>query len=146
MNAIATNIIVDRAGRSYSVQHTGITANRDIPTASVQLWKLEALRKVNGFEKLASNWDGWNSEAPNRATRQTAIDLLLSVPGDYETVRVVPVSGGGYQFEWSIGSRELEISIDGNANIEALRIKDGIPLEDEEPHDLVELFNWISSR
>lgn len=145
MSATATNI-VDRAGQSYSVQHSGNTVNRDIPTASVQPWKLEALRKVNGFEKLAPNWDGWDSEAPNRATRQTAIDLLLNVPGDYETVRVVPVSGGGYQFEWSVGDRELEISIDGNANIEALRVEYGIPLEDEEPYDLPALFNWISSR
>lgn len=144
MSATATNT-VDRSQRSYSTEHAGITVNRDIPTASVQPWKREALRKVIGFEKLAPNWDGWNSEAPNRATRQTAISLLLNVPGDYETVRVVPVSGGGYQFEWSVGDRELEISIDGNA-IEALRVENGVPLEDEEPYDLPALFNWISSR
>lgn len=145
MSATATNTI-DRSQRSFSTEHPGITVNRDIPTASVQPWKREALKKVVGFEKLAPNWDGSNSEAPNRATRQMAISLLLNVPGDYETVRVVPVSGGGYQFEWSVGDRELEISIDGKANIEALRVENGIPQEDGESYDLPALFNWISSR
>lgn len=145
MSSAATNK-VERSGRSHSSQNSGVTVNHDIQVGGMDYWRREAIQKVIGFTNLAPNWDGEGSRGPSLAVRQTAMDLLLQVPGDYQVVRVVPISGGGYQFEWSVGDRDVEISIDGNSKIEALRVEDGVPVEDNETYSLREIFDWIYSR
>ncbi len=59
--------------------------------------------------------------------------------------RVVPVSGGGYHFEWSVGNRELEFSIEPSGRLEALCIQDSIPVEESPALDLATLFGWLIS-
>ncbi len=110
-------------------------------------WRREAIQKVIAFGELAQNWDSHGSQAPSWAVRQKAVDLLLSVPGEiFPAPRIVPVSGGGYHFEWSVGHRELEISIEPDCRIEALQVENGMPIEGGPFKDLPALFDWLASR
>jgi hypothetical protein len=125
-----------------------ITVNASIPVARMEQWRREAIQKVIRYGTLAPNWDAHGSVAPSFAVRQSAIDLLLSVPSELlPSPRIVPVSGGGYHFEWSVGERELEISIDASCHIEALQVENGMPVEEAQPiEDVSALFNWILAR
>lgn len=147
MSAAAATNRVTLPAHSHSRYLPGITVNDSIPVGGMEQWRREAIQKVIGFSTLAPNWDGHGSEAPSRAVRQTALDLLLSVPGElFPAPRVVPTSGGGYHFEWPAGDRELEISIEPDSRIEVLRVQDGMPIEDSSQMDLTGLFGWLAAR
>ena len=142
--AAATNRVTPPV-HSHSLQQPGITVNASIPVGGMEQWRREAIQKVIGFSRLAQNWDSNGSDAPSRAVRQTAIDLLLRVPGElFPSPLIVPVSGGGYHFEWCVGNRELEISIEPDCHIDALRVEHGMPIEDVPYGDFVALFNWLA--
>ena len=144
--AAATNRVTSPV-HSHSLQQSVITANGSIPVGGMEQWRREAIQKVIRFSSLAANWDSHGSEAPTREVRKTAIDLLLSVPGElFPAPLIVPVSGGGYHFEWSVGDRELEISIELDCHIEALRVEHGMPIEGDPYRDLPALFDWLASR
>ncbi len=144
--AAATNRVSSPV-HSHSLQQSGITANASIPVGGMEQWRLEAIQKVIRFGGLEPNWDSHGSEAPTRAVRQTTINLLLSVPGEcFPAPLIVPVSGGGYHFEWAVGDRELEISIEPDCQIDALRVEHGMPIEDGPYRDLTALFDWLASR
>lgn len=146
MSAAAATNKVTLPAQSYSPQDDGITVNAAIPVGTMDASRREAIQKVIRFGTLVPNWDSRGSEAPARAVRQTAIDLLLSVPGElFPAPRIVPVSGGGFHFEWSVSDRELEISIEPNCRIEALRVEHGMPIEDDPSQDLPALFGWLAS-
>jgi len=107
-------------------------------------WKRQAIQKVNNLSRLQPNWDAQGSQAPTWVIRQAAIDLLLRVPvSPLPTPSVVPVSGGGYHFEWTVGDRELEISIEHDFSVEALRVVSGVPIEPDEIADMRRLFTWL---
>jgi len=110
----------------------------------MELWRREAIKKVIQLGGLAQNWDSYGSGAPTWGVRRAAIDLLLSVPSEVAPA-IVPVSGGGLHFEWSLGNKELEISIDADSRIETLKVENGIPLDDNVSQELSALFGWLAS-
>lgn len=147
MSAAATTNRVTLPAQSYSVQQPGITVNAAIPVGGMELWKREAIQKVIAFGNLRPNWDSRGSQAPNRWVRAAAIDVLLGVPDDsLPAPRIVPTSGGGLHFEWSTGDRELEISVEPDCRIEALRVEHGMPIEDDSVSGLLAFFGWLASR
>lgn len=144
--AAATNRVTPTA-HSHSPQHSGIAVNGAIAVGGMEAWRREAIQKVIRFSTLAPNWDSHGSQAPTLAVRQTAINLLLGIPDElFPTPRIVPSSGGGYHFEWSVGHRELEISIEPDCRIEVLRVEHGVPIEDGSHMDLSALFGWLAQR
>jgi hypothetical protein len=82
----------------------GSTVNADIPVGTIEPWRTAAIQKVISLGSLADNWDARGSAAPRRGVRETAIDFLMKVPS-VGAPRIVPISGGGYHFEWSIGGK-----------------------------------------
>ena len=145
-SAAATNKVTLPA-YSHSRFLAGSTVNDAIPVVGgMEQWRSEAIQKVIGFGTLEPNWDSHGSQAPALAVRQTAIELLMKVPGGlFPAPRIIPSSGGGYHLEWSIGHRELEISIEPDCQIEALRVENGVPIEDGPQMDLAALFYWLAS-
>lgn len=142
--AAATNR-VEPTPHSHAATHSGITVNRDIPVGSVEGWRTEAVQKMIQFAGLPTNWDARGSLAPAMGVRQKAFEFLMSVPS-VGAPRIVPISGGGYHFEWSFGNRELEISIEPDCRIEALRVENGMPIEESPSLDLPALFGWLISK
>jgi hypothetical protein len=58
--------------------------------------------------------------------------------------RILPVSGGGIQFEWENGKRELEIEFRPDMNIEFLLAEDGEPIEARKDFKSVDdLLSWL---
>jgi len=147
MSTAAITNRVSLPAHSHARVYGGITSNPDVPIAGMEQWRRDAVAKVIGLAGLAANWDGHGSNAPSRAARQRALELLFSVPGNVSTTpAIVPVSGGGYHFEWSVGNRELEISIDANSHVETLCVENGMPIDDEAPQDWPALFGWLASQ
>jgi hypothetical protein len=113
-------------------------------------WKRQAIQKVIGFSTLPLNWDSHGSEAPRRDVTTTAIDFLLNIPAEtLPAPLVVPTSGGGFHIEWSIADRELEISIEPDCRIDALRVEHGVPVESDPFDDLSAIFAsfaWLAAR
>lgn len=144
--AAATNVVEPTPHSHVHVSPGGVTVNPDIPVGSVEAWRTEAIQKVIGFGNLHENWDGRGSSAPSMAVKQTAIEFLMRVPS-IGAPRVVPTSGGGYHFEWLVANRELELSIEPDCKFEALRVENGMPI-DEEPStlELRALFRWLISK
>jgi hypothetical protein len=123
----------------------GSTVNADIPIGSIEPWRTAAIQKAISLGNLPDNWDARGSSAPRRAVMQAAIDFLMKVPS-IGAPRIVPISGGGYHFEWSFGGRELEVSLDENCRFEALFVDNGMPLEEDPPMNLAALFGWLISK
>ena len=147
MSAAAATNRVTIPANSRSGYLPGITVNDSIPVGGMEQWRSEAIQKIIGFSKLPPNWDSHGSQAPCLAVRQVAIDFLLKVPGEmFPAPRIVPSNGGGYHFEWSVGHRELEISIDPDCRFETLRVEHGVPMEDGSQMELTALFDWLASR
>ena len=143
--AAATNTVT-RPAQSQSSRDSRITVNLAIPVGGMDRSLREAIQKIASFGNLAANWDGQGSNAPSWGVRQAAIDFLLTIPGTYPTPRVVPVSGGGFNFEWTIGNRELEVCIEPNGSLEVLRVENGMPLEYDSSDDLPAVFGWLASQ
>lgn len=146
MSAHAATNKVTRPAEALPLQHVGITVNCAIPVGGMEAWRREAIQKVIRFGTLGPNWDSRGSQAPTRAVNQATIELLLTVPGDLQHApRIVPVSGGGVHFEWAVGDRELEISVEPDCRVEVLRVEHGMPIEDDPSMDLSALFGWLAS-
>ncbi|MEX0804430.1 MAG: hypothetical protein WD688_14105 [Candidatus Binatia bacterium] len=74
--------------------------------------QIEAIRKLLQLLTLSHGWDSYDSPPPSEVAIMAAVRLILGIDIDYfVSPRIVPVSGGGVQLEWSFGSREVEIEI-----------------------------------
>ena len=58
--------------------------------------------KLDELKRFEKNWD----------IIQAAHEFLANMPADIEFPAVVPGSSGNVQFEWNVGSRELELEIE----------------------------------
>jgi len=142
--AAATNL-VEQTPVSHVRTYGGISANGAIPVDGIEPWRTEAIQKVIQFGALPENWDGRGGVAPAMAVRQKAFEYLMSVPS-IGAPRIVPTSGGGFHFEWSVGPREIEIYIEPDCTVEALRVLDGMPMDDNLSMNVSALFHWLVSK
>src|SRR6267143_1859591 len=126
---------------SQLLYRSGIAVNPSVPVGGMAPWRREAIQKAIGLTNLQPNWDSYGSHAPSRAVIQTAIHFLRNVAGEnLPTPLVVPISGGGLHFEWTIDHRELEVAIDPKGSLEMLRVQDGMPIENDDVRGINEVF------
>ncbi len=142
--AIASSGMWTLDGRSDAV-----AGNTSIRVGRMNQWQREAVAKVLRFAySLRQNWDSYSSAPIRTWVVKTAIDLIREVPFDnLSAPRVVPVSGGGIQLEWSKGNRDLEIEVRPDRSIEGLKVLAGMPVDDGQEltssADIEELFSWL---
>jgi len=89
-------------------------------------WLANASRKLSELSRYPNDWDSYGSPAISITALTNAIHFLSSFVFHTPAPVIVPVPGGGIQFEWQAGRRELELEIDPNGRIEYLKV-----LEDE---------------
>lgn len=80
------------------------------------------------FDRLAAfgdNWDGYGAKPLNPKLLSTARTLLKSI-ADEPPPKIVPLSGGGVQFEWNKGRRSFEIGIEDEYEFDYLKYEIGI--------------------
>lgn len=106
--------------------------------------QVKAIQKIAGFEQLPMNWDSYGSRRVADAVIRNAIDLVMTTFDLGPVPRILPVSGGGVQFEWEKGERELEIEILPDLRIEYLLAENGEPVEPRRDFKSIDdLLSWL---
>ena len=124
-----------QAQRSHqSTQWSGV-----VFVSELSQWQIDAIRKLDQLHALPRDWDSYGSSPPSEIAVKAAVRLILDIDFDYfVSPHIVPISGGGVQLEWSLGSREVEIEIDSEGSAEYLECSFGKPIE-EGPISLVDV-------
>ncbi len=129
-----------------------VASNRSVRVGGMNEWQRKAIGKVLEYKwQLNSNWDSYESNPIGEWVTYAATKLVEKIPFDnIPAPRVVPVSGGGIQMEWSKGHRDLEIYFRPDQSIEILKIVDGVPLNDGEGLTSINLgvesiFSWLNA-
>jgi len=105
--------------------------SRVVLVSELSQWQIDAIRKIFQLLALDSDWDSYGSPPPSEVAVKAAVRLILGIDIDYfVSPRIVPVSGGGVQLEWSLGTREVEIEIDNEGSAEYLKSSKGKPIEE----------------
>jgi hypothetical protein len=94
---------------TISGDEIAITPSAD-PDENTAPWLIKATDDLDQIMNLPDNWDSYKSPSISFRLLMNAKNFLSSL--EFENVsppRVVPVSGGGIQFEWQYGNRELEV-------------------------------------
>lgn len=87
--------------------------SRIIPVERLEPWQIEALRGLLRAAALPANWDSYGSPPPTASAIEASLRIIGGVAAlsDLPAPDVVPVGGGGIQFEWRSGERELEVKV-----------------------------------
>ena len=116
-----------QAQRSYASPQW----SRVVLVSELSQWQIEAIRKLVQLLALPRDWDSYGSSPPSEVAVKAAGSLILDIDLEYVvSPRIVPVSGGGVQLEWRVGSRELEIEISYEGSAEFLKSLDAKPVEE----------------
>lgn len=114
-------------------------------------WETQSVKSVLQMQKLPSDWDSYGSPPPARKAVDASLVLLWQITKlgleDLPVPHVVPVPGGGIQFEWQVGSRELELEVLPDGSAEFLKVEDGDPIVEGplEGWKMLALFAWLTS-
>jgi hypothetical protein len=123
--------------------------NSAVPTETLSEWQIHGIKTLKKVLSLPENWDSYGSPPPTVAAATTAMAILTSTTIEYFIApRVVPISGGGLQLEWEIGSRVLELEILDDGSVEYLTMEAGEPHREDRLHltdDVRPLFLWLLS-
>ena len=114
-------------------------------------WRAGVLEKLSTFKKLPHSWNSYGSPPPSdKAIKNAASFLMMMSDENLPRPRVIPISGGGIQFEWNYGERELELEFRPDGTFEYLwvpdRNSDGteVPLQTLSLKEIESLFSWLT--
>ncbi len=113
-------------------------------------WQIQALPGVLALANLPPDWDSYGSPPPSPQAITASINLLEMIDVDDLTVpHIVPVPGGGIQFEWNMNSRELELEVLPNGAVEFLQWHDDDVIKEGKmtwrtPGQLQSLLAWLT--
>jgi hypothetical protein len=114
------------------------------------LWLREVKGKLEDIQSLPHNWDLEGGAAIDEEIVRLAGELLLPLHRlNPPMPRIAPILGGGIQFEWRRGDKELEIEITPDGRVEYLAIEGDVSQEDRlpDPHnDVWALVEWLTDR
>ena len=115
------------AGASpFPSPHPSFSKYFQIPPCATRNDYADVLFDLQTLSHLAPDWDSYGSSPPDKGILDKAEAFLLSLPTGTPSPSVVPVSGGGVQFEW-YEDCYLEIEFQPNGGIEYLGVlPDGI--------------------
>lgn len=107
--------------------------NDIIPIFGNPPWVQLALTSIKDIANLPPNWDGYGSPPLSQKAYQYAVAILKSLTGDdLPQPSIVPISGGGMQFEWRHKGRELELEIDPESDeMVYLKVHEDFTMEED---------------
>lgn len=115
-------------------------------------WRESVIEKLSSYRSLPHNWNSYGSPPPSTLAIQKAIGFVSVLLDDSQPrPRVTPVSGGGIQFDWSFGKRELEIEFLPNGTIKYIFSpdwdSDGIEdtIDSVTISEVARLFEWLTT-
>ena len=115
------------------------------------VWEIAAKMGVLTITSLPNNWDTYGSPPPTDIAVDVSLDIIDKISiQNLPVPHVVPVPGGGIQFEWTVPPRELELEILPNGSIEFLKSENGEPHQEGEipfdPTKFRALLGWLISK
>ena len=152
---LATTMAIAGSGIIYStspiVVNLGGAAqwSKVIPARTLSQWQKQGIENLKRVLLLPVNWDSYGSPPPTQGAENTTMDILTEIDIEFFVAPLlVPVSGGGIQLEWEIGTRRLELEILDDGSAEYLQIDGREPKGEGPVHTLGEirsLFLWLTS-
>ena len=129
--AILSDLTVVDQPYSYPVIYEGDSTTNSFYTATSLFEK--AIDDLDELSELPVGWDSYGSD-------KISSDLIIAAKIfldqlEYEFIdapRVVPISGGGIQFEWEMNERELELEFIDPDNIACLKVLNDEPIEESQ--------------
>lgn len=86
--------------------------------------KSDIIKKVNSFLLLPFNWDSYGSKPISVEAHKNAVLFIEHVLESIVLLPfVVPVSGGGIQFEWMIKRGELSVLFLPDGSVECFAVQ-----------------------
>ena len=83
------------------------------PEMQASDWIDAALIRLNDVAELPANWDNEGSPRTSNELVVAAFELLVNLGGTFAEPLPAPdvcsIAGGGFQFEWSVRDRHLEL-------------------------------------
>ena len=112
------------------------------------LWVIDSFKTLLSYKKLPENWDSYGSPPPTEeAINSAQIILFLASSKGLNAPFMRPLSGGGIQISWKEKTRELDLAILKNGNVDFLKCEkdDVIGEEQAVPSDrLREPIYWVA--
>jgi hypothetical protein len=122
-----------------------------LPVSALSVQQKRLIMQIAELSKLPRDWDSYGSPPISTLATTVAFGVVIGLGPDFLSgVNVVPVSGGGIEFEWDVLNRNLEVEIDRTGTIEYLKSERSIPLaegpiEDGSFSQLRSLITWTMS-
>jgi len=89
-------------------------------------WVGEVELRIRAVEHLRANWDSYGSPPVTSEAAQTARQIMHAIKFSTPPIPfIAPLSGGGIQFEWVGGDKELDIVIDPRGDSVSYALYDG---------------------
>lgn len=121
-----------------------------VPVASYG--QIQALQTVLRTASLPHDWDSYGSPPPSPMALAASVHLITAIDLDDLTIPdIFAVPGGGIQFEWRFGGRELELEVLPDSSLQFLKVERGVPLEEGQLKaglygEVSSLLSWLASR
>lgn len=113
-------------------------------------WQTSVAEKISSYRLLPNNWNSYGSPPPSSFAIQKALSFVTRLMNEKQPrPRVTPVSGGGIQFEWTLGERQIEVEFLRDGTIEYLLADTKIDSEttgffdDPSQVEVARLFSWL---
>lgn len=134
--------------------HTQIDAQgvQVVRIAPQWTWQLEPVKRLLECLSLKENWDSYGGRPPLLQPVLKAIEFLDMIPYDNPPrPRIVPLSSGGIQLEWSYSGRELEIEFPPEGPVGFLGAENATDEQEGRvtsfsPADVRSLMAWLIAR
>jgi hypothetical protein len=112
---------------------------------------VQAVREdIEGLRRLEVNWDGYGAPVIDPAVMSAAKSFIASLPDNLaDRPRVVPMSNGTLQLEWSNSTKSLEFEFESPTAIHFLQWQPSARIEEEGFFDAAdisratELLQWL---
>ncbi len=129
--ATLSDIAMSEEEPSYRVEYvTDSTTDSFYAVASLIE---KAIGDLDKLSTLPFDWDSYGSPKISDDLIMAAKRFLYQLEFEFIAApRVVPISGGGIQFEWQMGERELELEFIDSDNIGYLKVCNEKPIEESQ--------------
>lgn len=144
LSAITTNL-AERPPAYRLPQAASSVVNRAEPVRDLEQWQVRAIEKIAALSRLRQNWDSYGSPPVSKRVIDLAVQLIRLSRVDVPTPRVVPISGGGVHFEWSVGSKSFEFEIRGDMSADFLTCQNDAPVNQTPRRSINELLRWLTA-
>ncbi|MBW8000439.1 MAG: hypothetical protein FVQ80_00250 [Planctomycetes bacterium] len=129
--AILSDYSVNSEQYSYQVEYAEDSTTNRRYTASSLIEK--AIDTLEELSRLPVGWDSYGSPRISDDIIDAAKNFLGQLEYEYvEVPHIIPISGGGIQFEWQVGDRELELEFIDSVTISFLKVRNDEPIEENQ--------------